>query len=76
MTDGSARQIDHIAVLSVNAADPLQIDDLGQKPVLITLFEAALKDKKQREDKSSPIGQAELDLWPLLKGTHANQEKQ
>jgi len=68
LTDGSARQIDHVAVLSVNAADPLQIDDLGQKPVLITLFEAALKDKKQREDKSSPIGQAALDLWPLLKG--------
>lgn len=34
ITDGSPRQIDHVAVLSVNAADPLQIDDLGQKPVL------------------------------------------
>lgn len=34
---------------------------------LVTLFEAAPKDKKQKEDKSSPIGQAVLDMWPLLK---------
>jgi hypothetical protein len=72
----------------MNAADPIQIDDLGQKPVLskkkfsnnsriflieiythlVTLYEAAPKDKKQKEDKSTPIGQAILDLWPLLKG--------
>ncbi|CAF4812437.1 unnamed protein product, partial [Rotaria sp. Silwood1] len=67
LTDGSPRQVDHNAVLAVNASDPVQIDDLGQKPVLITLFEAQPKDKKQREDKSTPIGQAILDLWPLLK---------
>jgi hypothetical protein len=35
---------------------------------LVTLFEAAPKDKKQKEDKSTPIGQAVLDLWQLLKG--------
>ncbi|CAF0845464.1 unnamed protein product [Rotaria sordida] len=67
ITDGSPRQVDHNAVLGVNASDPVQIDDLGQKPVLITLFEAQPKDKKQKEDKSTPIGQAALDLWPLLK---------
>lgn len=36
---------------------------------LVTVFEAAQKDKKQKEDKSTPIGQAILDLWPLLKGS-------
>ena len=35
-TDGSPRQIDHAAVLSLNAADPVQVDDLGHKPVLST----------------------------------------
>jgi hypothetical protein len=34
VTDGSPRQVDHIAVLGVNASDPVQADDLGQKPVL------------------------------------------
>jgi len=34
---------------------------------LVTLFEAAPKDKKAKEDKSTPFGQAILDLWPLLK---------
>jgi hypothetical protein len=36
VTDGSPRQIDHAAVLSLNAADPVQVDDLGHKPVLST----------------------------------------
>lgn len=37
-TDGSPRQIDHIAILSTNATDPVQMDDLGQKPVLSMFF--------------------------------------
>ncbi len=40
----------------------------GKYLYLVTLYEAAPKDKKQKEDKSVPIGQAILDLWPLLKG--------
>ncbi|CAF0731760.1 unnamed protein product [Adineta ricciae] len=67
VTDGNPRPIDHAAVLGINASDPVQIDDLGQKPILITLLEAAPKDKKVKEDKSTPFGQAVLDLWPLLK---------
>jgi hypothetical protein len=38
------------------------------KIFLVTLFEAAPKDKKQKEDKSTSIGQGIVDLWPLLKG--------
>ncbi len=34
VTDGSPREVDHIAILGVNASDPVQADDLGQKPVL------------------------------------------
>ena len=34
VTDGSPRQVDHTAVLAINATDPFQVDDLGQKPVL------------------------------------------
>ncbi|CAF0848612.1 unnamed protein product [Didymodactylos carnosus] len=66
--DVTQRQIDFVAILGLNATDPSQIDDLGQKPVLITLLEAVPKDKKQKEDKSTAIGQAILDLWSLLKG--------
>ncbi|UJR26687.1 hypothetical protein I4U23_008003 [Adineta vaga] len=67
VTDGNPRLVEHSAVLGINATDPIQVDDLGQKPVLITLLEAAPKDKKVKEDKSTPFGQAVLDLWPLLK---------
>ena len=34
VTDGSPRQVDHIAILGINASDQVQADDLGQKPVL------------------------------------------
>ena len=40
----------------------------GKYLCLVTLYEAAPKDKKQKEDKSAPIGQAIVDLWLLLKG--------
>lgn len=39
---------------------------------LVTLFEAVPKDKKQKEDKSTPIGQSILDLWPLLKSKYSS----
>ncbi|XP_009870158.1 PREDICTED: tetratricopeptide repeat protein 18, partial [Apaloderma vittatum] len=45
---------------------PNSLDDLAQKPVLLTVTEV-LQKKKQKE-KTVPLGQAVVDLLPLLQG--------
>ncbi|XP_015732656.2 cilia- and flagella-associated protein 70 isoform X2 [Coturnix japonica] len=42
--------------------------DIAQKPALLTVIEVLQKDKKQKEEKTVPLGQAVLDLLPLLQG--------
>uniref|UniRef100_A0A8C3BPI3 Uncharacterized protein n=1 Tax=Cairina moschata TaxID=8855 RepID=A0A8C3BPI3_CAIMO len=42
--------------------------DIAQKPVLLTVIEASQKQKKQKEEKVLPLGQAVVDLLPLLQG--------
>ncbi|NXI39074.1 CFA70 protein, partial [Galbula dea] len=44
---------------------PISLDDIAQKPVLLTVIEVLQKDKKQ---KTVPLGQAVVDLLPLLQG--------
>ncbi|XP_006637093.3 cilia- and flagella-associated protein 70 isoform X1 [Lepisosteus oculatus] len=46
------------------------LDDLAQKPVLLTLFEILPKEKKQKEEKTVVLGQAAVDLLPLLHGQY------
>uniref|UniRef100_A0A8D2PMR2 Uncharacterized protein n=1 Tax=Zosterops lateralis melanops TaxID=1220523 RepID=A0A8D2PMR2_ZOSLA len=50
---------------------PNTLDVLVQKPVLLTLLEVVPKDKKKPE-KITPLGQAVVDLLPLLQGTTLN----
>ncbi|NXE29046.1 CFA70 protein, partial [Ardeotis kori] len=46
---------------------PNSLEDIAQKPVLLTVMEALQKEKKQKE-KIMPLGQAMVDLLPLLQG--------
>ncbi|XP_010288865.1 PREDICTED: tetratricopeptide repeat protein 18, partial [Phaethon lepturus] len=46
---------------------PNSFDDIAQKPVLLTVIEVLQREKKQLE-KTVPLGQAVVDLLPLLKG--------
>ncbi|XP_062841100.1 cilia- and flagella-associated protein 70, partial [Trichomycterus rosablanca] len=44
------------------------VDDLVHKPVILTVLEVLAKEKKQKEDKTLVLGQAVVDLLPLLYG--------
>ncbi|XP_039248406.2 cilia- and flagella-associated protein 70-like [Styela clava] len=43
-------------------------DDVAYKPVIITVNEVLPKEKKQKDEKTSVIGQCTVDLLPLLNG--------
>ncbi|XP_041432428.1 cilia- and flagella-associated protein 70 isoform X2 [Xenopus laevis] len=47
---------------------PHSLDDVAHKPVVLTLIEVLPKEKKQKEEKTVVLGQAAVDLLPLLKG--------
>ncbi|KAM8774657.1 cilia- and flagella-associated protein 70 isoform 5-T5 [Rhynchonycteris naso] len=42
--------------------------DLAQKPLFLTMFEVLPKEKKQKEEKTLILGQAVVDLLPLVEG--------
>ncbi|NXL63259.1 CFA70 protein, partial [Chordeiles acutipennis] len=46
---------------------PNSLDDIAEKPVLLTVVEVFQRQKKQKE-KTVPLGQAVVDLLPLLQG--------
>uniref|UniRef100_A0A8B9RX25 Cilia and flagella associated protein 70 n=1 Tax=Accipiter nisus TaxID=211598 RepID=A0A8B9RX25_9AVES len=46
---------------------PNSLDDIAQNPVLLTVIEVLQRDQRQKE-KTVPLGQAVVDLLPLLQG--------
>ncbi|NXW41314.1 CFA70 protein, partial [Nyctiprogne leucopyga] len=46
---------------------PNSLDDIAEKPLLLTVIEVLQREKRQKE-KTMPLGQAVVDLLPLLQG--------
>ncbi|XP_075258930.1 cilia- and flagella-associated protein 70-like isoform X3 [Convolutriloba macropyga] len=57
---------DFSAPYSCNFEDPTMLDELAHKPIIVTLIEILPKEKKQREEKTNVLGQASVDVMPLL----------
>ncbi|XP_059148313.1 cilia- and flagella-associated protein 70-like isoform X2 [Physella acuta] len=55
--------------LSCNPEDPVSVDEITHKPVVLTVTEVFTKEKKQKEEKTNIIGQCCIDLIPLIKGS-------
>ncbi|XP_062444770.1 cilia- and flagella-associated protein 70 isoform X3 [Rhea pennata] len=47
---------------------PNSLDSIAQSPVLLTVTEVLPREKRQKEEKTVPLGQAVVDLLPLLQG--------
>ncbi|XP_075805624.1 cilia- and flagella-associated protein 70 isoform X1 [Microtus pennsylvanicus] len=46
----------------------ITLDDLAHKPLFLTMTEVLPKEKKQKDEKTLTLGQAVVDLLPLLEG--------
>ncbi|XP_069315985.1 cilia- and flagella-associated protein 70 isoform X2 [Eulemur rufifrons] len=55
-----------------NPEGGITLDDLARKPVFLTMTEVLPKERKLKEEKTLILGQAVVDLLPLLAGTLQN----
>ncbi|XP_013968362.1 cilia- and flagella-associated protein 70 isoform X2 [Canis lupus baileyi] len=51
-----------------NPEGGITLDDIAHKPVFLTMTEVLPKEKKQKDEKTLILGQAVVDLIPLLEG--------
>ncbi|XP_050998635.1 cilia- and flagella-associated protein 70 [Acomys russatus] len=49
----------------------ITLDDLAHKPLFLTMTEVLPKEKKQKDEKTLTLGQAVVDLLPLLEGVES-----
>ncbi|NXA37502.1 CFA70 protein, partial [Eudromia elegans] len=47
---------------------PSSLDSIAQSPVILTVMEVLPRERRQREERTVPLGQAVVDLLPLLQG--------
>ncbi|NWR51672.1 CFA70 protein, partial [Regulus satrapa] len=69
LPDGTA-EYDFSTSFECSPDGPNSLDVLVQKPLLLTVLEVVPKEKKKPE-KITPLGQAVVDLLPLLQGMHS-----
>ncbi|KAK0151316.1 Cilia- and flagella-associated protein 70 [Merluccius polli] len=48
--------------------DTCSLDDMAHKPLILTVMEILPKERKQKEERTAVLGQAVVDLLPLLHG--------
>uniref|UniRef100_A0A8D0GYM1 Cilia- and flagella-associated protein 70 n=1 Tax=Sphenodon punctatus TaxID=8508 RepID=A0A8D0GYM1_SPHPU len=53
-----------------NPDGPNSLDDIAHKPLSLTVTEVLPKEKKQKDEKTVTLGQAIVDLLPLLEGAN------
>lgn len=54
--------------IELNPDGGITLDDLAHKPLFLTVTEVLPKEKKQKDEKTLTLGQAVVDLLPLLEG--------
>ncbi|NXQ62636.1 CFA70 protein, partial [Anthoscopus minutus] len=69
LSDGTA-EYDFSTSFEYSPDGPNSLDVLVQKPLLLTVLEVGPKEKKKAE-KITPLGQAVVDLLPLLQGVRS-----
>uniref|UniRef100_A0A671FFW7 Cilia and flagella associated protein 70 n=1 Tax=Rhinolophus ferrumequinum TaxID=59479 RepID=A0A671FFW7_RHIFE len=65
--EGSAKY-NFTSSFELNPEGGITLDDLAHKPVFLTVTEVLPKEKKQKDEKTLTLGQAVVDLLPLVEG--------
>ncbi|XP_064600847.1 cilia- and flagella-associated protein 70-like [Liolophura sinensis] len=67
-TSDTPAEFNHTVSISCTYEDPLALDEIAHKPVVVTVTEVLPKEKKQKEEKTVILGQVTVDLLPLVNG--------
>ncbi|XP_048244462.1 cilia- and flagella-associated protein 70-like isoform X2 [Haliotis rufescens] len=67
-TADTPAEFNYNAALNCTYEDPIVLDEIAHKPVVLTVIEVLPKERKQKEEKTILLGQCTVDLLPLVKG--------